>query len=167
MISNYILPIFILLIIVYALIKKNNLYNSFLDGVKDGLKLSVNIIPALVSMVLAVNIFLDSNFLTTIASFFSKLVVPSEIIAMSILRPISGSATLAILSDIYLKYGPDSFNGNLASVIQGCTDTTIYVLALYFGSIKVTKTRYALKVGLFADFIGILIAFILSFLLFS
>lgn len=167
MISNYILPVFILFIIIYAIIKKVNLYDSFLTGIKDGLKLSVNIIPALISMVFAVNIFLDSNFLLTISSLFKHITIPSEIIAMTVLRPISGTATLAILSDIFLDYGPDSFVGNLASVIQGCTDTTVYVLALYFGSIKITKSRYALKVGLFADFIGILIAFILSFLLFS
>lgn len=167
MISNYILPVFVLFIIVYAIIKKVNLYDSFLTGVKDGLKLSVNIIPALISMVFAVNIFLDSNFLLTISSLFKHITIPSEIIAMTVLRPVSGTATLAILSDIFLDYGPDSFIGNLASVIQGCTDTTVYVLALYFGSVKITNSRYALKVGLFADFIGILIAFILSFLLFS
>ena len=167
MISNYILPIFILLIIVYALTKKVEIYSSFLDGLKEGLKLSISIIPSIIAMVFAVNIFLDSNFLTIIFSSLNKISIPSEILAMSFLRPISGTATLAILSDIYTKYGPDSFFGNLASVIQGCTDTTIYVLALYFGSIKITKTRYALKVGLFADFIGILIAFILSFLLFK
>lgn len=167
MISNYILPVFILFIIIYAIIKKVNLYDSFLTGIKDGLKLSVNIIPALISMVFAVNIFLDSNFLLTISFLFKHITIPSEIIAMTVLRPISGTATLAILSDIFLDYGPDSFVGNLASVIQGCTDTTVYVLALYFGSVKITKSRYALKVGLFADFIGILIAFILSFLLFS
>ncbi len=167
MISNYILPVFILFIIIYAILKKVNLYDSFLTGVKDGLKLSINIIPALISMVFAVNIFLDSNFLLTISSLFKHITIPSEIIAMTVLRPVSGTATLAILSDIFLDYGPDSFVGNLASVIQGCTDTTVYVLALYFGSIKITNTRYALKVGLFADFIGILIAFILSFLLFS
>lgn len=167
MISNYILPVFILFIIIYAIIKKVNLYDSFLTGIKDGLKLSVNIIPALISMVFAVNIFLDSNFLLTISFLFKHITIPSKIIAMTVLRPISGTATLAILSDIFLDYGPDSFVGNLASVIQGCTDTTVYVLALYFGSVKITKSRYALKVGLFADFIGILIAFILSFLLFS
>ena len=167
MISKFILPFFILIIIMYALVKKTDLYNSFLNGIKEGIKLSLNIIPALIAMVFAVNIFLDSHFLFKLFSLFSKINIPTEILAMCFLRPISGSATLAILSDIYLKYGPDSFVGYLSSVIQGCTDTTIYVLALYFGSIKIFKTRYALKVGLFADFIGIFIAIILSFLLFK
>ena len=165
MISNYILPLFIFLIIIYALIKKVNIYDSFLVGIKEGLQLSINIIPAIIAMVFAVNIFLDSNFLSALFSII-RLPFPSEILAMSFLRPISGTATLAILSEIYTTYGPDSFIGNFASVIQGCTDTTLYVLALYFGSIRISKTRYALPVGLFADFIGILIAFVLAFLLF-
>ena len=167
MISVYILPLFVLLIILYALIKKINIYDTFLEGIKEGIKLSLNIIPAILAMVFAINIFLNSNFLFSIFSIFRGFKIPSEIFAMSFLRPISGTATLAILSEIYQKYGPDSFVGNLASVIQGCTDTTIYVLALYFGSIRVVKTKYALKVGLFADLIGILIAFFLSILLFS
>ena len=167
MISVYILPLFVLLIILYALIKKINIYDTFLEGIKEGIKLSLNIIPAILAMVFAINIFLNSNFLFSIFSIFRGFKIPSEIFAMSFLRPISGTATLAILSEIYQKYGPDSFVGNLASVIQGCTDTTIYDLALDFGSIRVVKTKYALKVGLFADLIGILIAFFLSILLFS
>ncbi len=167
MISIYILPLIVLFIIIYALTKKIDIYNTFLSGVKEGLKLSINIIPAIIAMVFAVNIFLDSNFLSYLCGLFKNILIPSDILAMSILRPISGTASLAILSEIYYKFGPDSIWGYLGSVIQGCTDTTIYVLALYFGSVKITKTRYALKVGLFADFIGIIIAFLLSFLLFS
>lgn len=86
---------------------------------------------------------------------------------MALLRPISGTATLAILQNIFSLYGPDSFIGYLASTFQGCTDTTIYVLALYFGSIKITKTRYALIVGLFADLIGIISAILIVSFYFS
>ena len=86
---------------------------------------------------------------------------------MSIFRPISGNASLAILNNILKVYGPDSIMGKLASTIQGSTDTTFYVLALYFGSIGVKKTRYALPVGLFADFVGILMSFILVYLFFG
>ena len=88
------------------------------------------------------------------------------ILPMAILRPISGTATLAIMNDIFMSYGPDSYAGRLASVLQGCTDTTIYVLALYFGSIGVKKIRYSLVVGLIADLIGITIAFILTAIFF-
>ena len=86
---------------------------------------------------------------------------------MALLRPISGSASLAILNNIFITIGPDTFAGRLASTIQGCTDTTIYVLALYFGSIKISKTRYALLVGLFADFIGIIASIIIVSLFFN
>jgi spore maturation protein B len=168
--SQIVLPLFVLLIIVYGLLKKINLYDTFMEGAKDGLKISLNIIPAIVAMVFAVNIFLDSNFLFTIFSFLeiplNKLNIPIVILPMAFLRPISGTATLSILANIYASYGPDSFAGKFASVIQGCTDTTIYVLALYFGSVHISKTKYALGVGLFADLVGIIAAFILSVWLF-
>jgi spore maturation protein B len=169
--SKIILPIFVLIIISYGLKKHDNVYESFLSGVKEGLSLSLNIIPALIAMVFAVNIFLDSNFLPSVlnifSDFFSKFHIPIAVMPMAFLRPISGSATLAILTNIYQTYGPDSYIGNLASVIQGCTDTTIYVLALYFSSIKIKNIRYSLWVGLFADLIGIIMAFLLSSWLFS
>ena len=85
---------------------------------------------------------------------------------MALLRPISGTASLAIMNDIFITHGPDSYLGRLASVLQGCTDTTIYVLALYFSSINIKKTRYALPVGLFADLIGIIVAFLITSFLF-
>ena len=98
---------------------------------------------------------------------FVYLNIPFSILPMALLRPISGTASLAILNDIFNTYGPDSYAGLLASVLQGCTDTTIYVLALYFGSIKVTKTKYALPVGLFADLVGIVSAFVITKIFFG
>ena len=92
--------------------------------------------------------------------------VPLEIIPMAILRPVSGTASLAIMNDIFKTFGPDSFVGRLASILQGCTDTTIYVIALYFGTVKITKIRHALWGGLFADLIGIIAAIILTNLFF-
>ena len=86
---------------------------------------------------------------------------------MALVRPISGTASLAIMSNIFELYGPDSFVGRLASNLQGCTDTTIYVLALYFGSVKITKTKHALSAGLFADAVGIIAAFVITFLFFG
>ncbi len=169
-ISKIIIPFFMLFIILYGFKKKTNLYDSFLEGAKEGLSLSINILPAILGMIFAINIFLDSNFLvfslSKISFVFDLINIPFEILPMAILRPISGTATLTIMNDIFLKYGPDSFVGNLSSIMQGCTDTTLYVLALYFGSIKITKSRYALKVGLFADFIGIILAVVLTNLFF-
>lgn len=170
MVSKLIIPLFILTIIFYGLIKKINIYDSFLNGAKEGLTTCYNIFPSIIAMVFAVNIFLNSNFLEHLFSFLipilSKINLPIDILPMAVLRPISGTASLSIMNDIFTKYGPDSFVGLLASTIQGSTDTTIYVLALYFSSIKITKTRHALINGLFADLVGIIISFIVVSLIF-
>lgn len=168
--SKIVIPLFVFFIVFYGFIKKVNLYDSFLEGAKEGLNISVNIFPNVLAMVFAINIFLDSNFvyeiLRVFEGFLMKFNIPLDILPMAILRPISGTATLAIMNDIFMSYGPDSYAGRLASVLQGCTDTTIYVLALYFGSIGVKKIRYSLVVGLIADLIGITIAFILTAIFF-
>lgn len=168
--SKIVIPLFVFFVVFYGFIKKVNLYDSFLEGAKEGLHISVNIFPNVLAMVFAINIFLDSNFvyeiLRVFEGFLMKVNIPLDILPMAILRPISGTATLAIMNDIFMSYGPDSYGGRLASVLQGCTDTTIYVLALYFGSIGVKKIRYSLVVGLIADLIGITIAFILTAIFF-
>lgn len=160
--ANYIIPIFTLCIVLYGVIKKINVYESFLDGAKEGLIMVFDIFPSILGMIFAINIFLDSSVLNEITNFLNPVInflkIPKEIIPMGILRPISGTATLALMNEIFLKNGPDSTVGILASIMQGCTDTTFYVLLLYFGSVKILKTRYALAVGLFADFIGIVLA---------
>jgi spore maturation protein B len=165
------IPIFVISVIIYGCKKRIPIYDSFLNGAKDGLIASFNIFPSVIAFVFAINIFLNSGILDYIFNFLTPLLnkinLPIEILPMAIVRPISGTASLAVMNDIFKTYGPDSFVGRLASTIQGCTDTTIYVLALYFGSIKITKTRYALSTGLFADFIGILASFFIVKLIFS
>lgn len=156
MLNNYIIPFIVLFIISYGFFKKCDIYDRFIAGAFDGLKIVLDIIPAILAMILAVNIFVDSGLLLDLFKG-SKY---AEIFPMIFLRPISGNAALAYLSQVYATHGPDSFLGFLASVIQGATDTTIYVLALYFSSIKIKNSRYALWVGLAADFFGILAAFI-------
>ena len=170
MASKIIIPLFILIIIFYGAAKKIDIYDSFLNGAKEGLMTCFNIFPSILAMVFAVNIFLDSNFLSTAFSFLtpalSKFNIPIDIIPMALLRPISGTASMSIMNDIFKNFGPDSFAGLLASTIQGSTDTTIYVLALYFSSIKITKIKHALYNGLFADLVGIVASFIVVALLF-
>ena len=171
LISKIVIPLFVLFIIIYGVRKKINVYDSFLEGAKEGLILVFHITPTIIAMVFAVNIFLDSNFIDGMLSFLKPLFdlanIPIDILPMALLRPISGTASLAIMNDIFIHFGPDSYIGRLASTLQGCTDTTIYVLALYFGSIKVTKTRYSLPVGLFADLMGIIAAFVITFIFFG
>ena len=156
MLNNYLIPCIVLVIICYGFFKKCDIYSNFVEGAIDGLKIVVEILPVLLAMIFAVNIFVGSGILEIIGGEFK------EVIPMVILRPISGNASLAMLSKVYQSSGVDSYVSFLASVIQGATDTTIYVLALYFGSIKVKNSRYALPVGLFADACGIVTAFIVA-----
>ena len=130
MLNRYVIPIVVLLIVVYGFKKKVSLYDCFIDGAKDGLKTLLHIIPPIFALIFAVNIFVESGFLELL--FKNN----SEIYTMSLLRPISGNASLAMLNNIYSRYGVDSYNGILGSLIQGATDTTIYILALYFSSVN-------------------------------
>ena len=169
-VSALIIPLIILSIIIYGYKKKINIYESFLSGAKEGLITTFKIAPAMLAMIFAVNIFLSSGFITFAFAWSSKLLsslnLPINILPMAILRPLSGSATLAILNDIFKSMGPDSFAGRVASVIQGCTDTTLYVIALYYGSIGIKKTRYTLGVGLLADLVGLIAALVVSIIFF-
>lgn len=168
-VSYILIPIIILSIIIYGFYKKVDLYSAFIEGTKEGLKSVINIFPFTISMVFAVNIFLHSGFLSKLFSFtkYIGLGINSTIFPMMFLRPVSGAASLVIMSDIFKSLGPDSFIGRLASTIQGSTDTTFYVITLYFGSIGITKIRYALKAGLFADIIGIIMSFVFVYLIFG
>ena len=117
--------------------------------------------PPMLAMIFGVNIFIKSGVLNIMFNAIKIInFIPSEVFPMMILRPISGTASLATLNNIYTNYGPDSISGLISSVIQGSTDTTFYVLTLYFGSIGITKIRYSLLAGLFADLIGIISAII-------
>ncbi len=131
----------------------------------------LNLFPTFIAMILAVNLFINSGFLPFILEYlkpvFDFLKIPVEILPLAIIRPISGSASLAYLNNIYSTHGPDSFLGLLGSVMQGSTDTTFYVVSLYFGSIGIKKIRYSLFAGLFADLIGIVSSIIVVNLLFN
>ena len=170
-VSLIILPIIVLSILITAFIKKVNIYDKFLEGAKEGLIMTFKIAPNIFAMIFAVNIFIKSSFLSDIFSFITpvltKMNLTSEIIPMCFLRSISGTSTLGIMANIFETYGPDSIMGYLASIIQGSSDTTLYVIALYFGSVGITKSRYALIAGLFSDLIGIIVSFILVSFFFS
>lgn len=155
----------IVFIIIYGLCKKVDIYNEFLDGALESFTMFQKIFPCLLAMIFGINIFLKSGLIEFIYKLFLPLFnlinIPVEILPMMIMRPISGTSTLAILNEIFSKYGPDSLIGTLGSIIQGATDTTFYVVTLYFGSIGIKKIRYALKAGLFADLIGIVSSIII------
>jgi spore maturation protein B len=159
-ISKLMLPAVVVFIPLYAVFRKVPIYESFVEGAKEGFPTAISIIPHLVGMMVAVSIFRDTGalhfymkFLTPIISF---LHIPAEVVPIGILRPISGTGSLAFVESILRNYGPDSFLGKLASTIQGSTDTTLYVITVYFGAVGIRRSLYALKVGLWADLAGFL-----------
>lgn len=169
-IANIILPFIVLIIVGYGIYKQVAVFDVFLDGVKEGLTMTIQIFPTIIAMIISVNIFLKSNILELVINYlnplFNFLKFPKEILPLAVLRPISGSSSLIILDNILKNYGADSFIGRVASVIQGSTDTTIYILGLYYGSIGVKKIKYSLLVGLMADISCIIIALIVVNILF-
>lgn len=169
--SQLIIPLMVLGIIGYGLIKKVNIYDLFVEGSKESYDMILSMFPCMLAMIFGVNIFIKSGVLEYIFSYFKNILdiinVPLEIIPMAIMRPISGSSSLAILNTILQTFGPDSYVGRLGSVIQGATDTTFYILTLYFGSVGIKKIRYSLIAGLFADIVGIVAAVIIVNLMFN
>lgn len=159
-ISNIAIPFTILLIIFYGLIEKNKVFDSFLDGAKEGIKIIYNIFPTLLGLFLAINVLRASGLIDAITNFINPLLVflriPSEILPLAILRPISGSASMAVATDIMTKYGVDSLIGLISSTIMGSTETTLYTIALYTSAIGVKKTRFVLCAALLADLVGML-----------
>lgn len=169
-VSIYIIPVLLIISIVLAIIKKKDAYHAFINGAKEGLALSVEVIPSVVAMLSAVIVLRSSGLIQDIGTWIGKLVPNGAYFAnltpMIFFRPISGNASLAILSDL-CKTDPDGLLCKSASIIQGSTDTTFYVIALYFTSVQVHKWRHTLKAALFADFVGILLAIIFSLIFFT
>ena len=170
-ISKLILPLIVLIIIIYGTKKKINVYDTFITGAKESFDITIKLFPNLLAMILGINIFVKSKVLESILGTINPILelikIPKELIPLAILRPISGSSGIALLSTIIEQYGTDNIISKMASVMQGSTDTTLYILTLYFGSVGIKKTKYALKVGLLADLIGIISAIIISRLMFN
>lgn len=160
-ISKYILPLITIIVIIHALIKRVNIYDEFLEGVKEGLSMSLNIFPSMFAIILAVTVFVKSNFLNSIISLINPTTFPKEILPIAILRPISSSSSLMLLNEILKTYGPDSLIGKIASVITGSTDTTIYIIGMYYSSVKITKIKHSLFVGLLADLSCVIISILI------
>ncbi len=160
--SIFILPTIIFVILLTGVIKKVPVYEEFVDGAKDGFKVSISIIPYLVAIIVGISMFKASGAIDIIAVFLgeilTKLGIPVDILPIMITRSLSGSATLGLFSDIATKLGPDSFITKMAAIMVGSSETTFYVLSVYFGSIGIKKFRYALLTGIIADITGIALA---------
>lgn len=156
------MPVFIAVVIVFGLVKKVPLFDAFIVGAKDGVKTLASIAPTLVGLIVAVNMLKASGAMDLICNAVTPLAdtlgFPKEIVPMVLLRPVSGGGSTALLTGIYKDYGPDSFAGQVASVLAGSTETTFYAIAVYFGSVKVKKIRHTLAAALAADFTAAVMA---------
>ena len=160
-ISKIIIPVITIIVIVYALIKKVDIYQVFLNGVKEGMHLSLDIFPSMFAMIISVSVLVKSNIITDISSYINIKIFPREILPIALLRPISSSSSIMILNNILKIFGPDSITGKIASIITGSTDTTIYIIGMYYASVKIKNIRYSLLVGLLADAACVIISIII------
>lgn len=170
-ISTIAIPMLIFLFIGYGAIKKVKIYEVFVEGAKEGFDVAVRIIPYLVAMLMAIGIFRAGGAMEMLIYALTPLTdligMPAEALPMAIMRPLSGSGSLGIMAEIIATHGPDSFIGILVSTFFGSTETTFYVIAVYFGAVNIRKTRHALAAGLLADVAGILGAVFIVRLLFG
>lgn len=160
--SKAAIPGLIVIILVFGIIKKIPVFDTFLEGAKEGLETTIRILPVLVGIMLGIEILNASGALNMIVSLMrpvaSFLKIPEEILPMAIIRPISGSASLGLLSKQLKEYGPDSLIGRTLSVLMGSTETIFYTITVYYGAIGVKKTRYTLWVALISGFAGLISA---------
>jgi len=169
--SNIIFLAFLVGIPVYGFFKGVKVYECFVKGAKEGFEVAVLIIPYLVAILVAVGMFRASGAMELIGraipDAMTSLGLTPDVVGLVLVRPLSGGASLGMLGEIITRHGPDSYQARLGSVITGSTETTLYVLAVYFGAVSVTRTRYALHAGLLADFAGVCASVLVCLLFFA
>ncbi len=165
-ISLFSVPLMIALFVGFGLIRRVGVYDCFVEGAKDGLQSIVGIIPPLIGLMVAINMFRASGALellsTALAPVLHFLHLPPDALPLALLRPISGSASTAIVTDIFQNLGPDSVAGKIASVMMGSTETTFYTVAVYFGAVGIKNSRHTLPSALTADTVGILLSILVA-----
>ena len=170
-ISILAIPLMIAIFLGWGFVKKVRVYEVFVEGAKDGFHTAIRIIPYLVAMLFAIGIFRASGAMDVLISIITPLTnligMPPDALPMALMRPLSGSGSLGIMTELMKVHGPDSFIGVLASTLYGSSETTFYILAVYFGSVNIKNTRHAVPVGLLADLAGMLAAVFICRLLFG
>lgn len=170
LISLWALPLILITVLTCGLVKKVPIYEVFTDGAKDGFKIAIKIIPYLVAIIVGISMFRASGAIdmlaVLIAPILTKFNIPSDTLPLMIVRSLSGSGALGIFSDIANSAGANAYSTKLAAVMLGSSETTFYVLAVYFGAVGITKIRYALIIGLLADLVGITAAILVCNLMF-
>ena len=164
--SDWFIPVIMLGIIIYGLLKGVNVFEAFIEGAKDGLKVVVDILPTLIGLLVAVDMLRSSGALTALAAAFSPVLsftkYPCVLIPTLLLHTFSSSAATGLMIDLFQTYGPDSFIGRLVSITFGCTETIFYTMSVYFMTIKVKKSRYTLMGSFIATLTGIIAAYYLT-----
>ncbi len=165
------IPALILFVLITAAIRGVKIYEVFVEGAKEGFQVAVRIIPYLVAMLVAIGVFRAGGAMELLGKLVSPLTnligMSPEVLPMALLRPLSGSGALGVLSELVTVHGPDSLIGRMASVMMGSTETTFYVMAVYFGSVSVYRTRHAVPAGIIADITGLLVAVLVTNLFFG
>jgi len=161
-ISTIAVPMSIFVIIMYGFLDKKNIFDIFLNGAKEGIGVVIKIFPTLVALFIAINLLRSSGIIDAIINLLTPILniikLPKEIMPIALLRPISGSASLAVAVDIMKTYGVDSIIGLITSTIMGSTETTLYTIAVYTGAVGIKKTRFVLAAALIADIVGMVSA---------
>jgi spore maturation protein B len=160
--SRFAIPFMIVGIIFYGIIRNIKVYESFMEGAKDGFTTAIRIIPSFVAMLVAIGVFRESGAMDMLIKLFSPVIelfkIPGEVVPMIFMRPLSGSGAQGIMSELIKIHGPESLLGRTAAVMMGSSETTFYILAVYFGSVSIKKHRHALSAGLIADLVGLVSA---------
>lgn len=161
-ITKSIIPIIVLVIITYGMIKGKKVYEWFIEGAKDGLKVCLNIFPYLLAMLVAVNIFREAKLLDLVNNLIAPvgrvIGLPKEIVPLVLVKPLSGSGAVGVLTDILSNYGADSKVGLIASVIMGTTETIFYTISVYYGAVKIKNIRHTLWVAILADITAVIVS---------
>lgn len=161
-----IIVLYVFLIIIYGVIKKVNCYEAFKTGVSSNFKILLEIFPNLIALVFVVEVFINSGIIGLINNNLNNLLIPIELLIQMFLKPISSSSSMILMIDIFNKFGTDSSIGILSSIIQGCSDTTLYIVTMYFTYVHIKDYKYALKVGLLTDIITFIICCLIYLLIF-
>lgn len=164
--SVWLIPTIVLVVLTHGIIKKVPVYETFIEGSKDGLKVAVNIIPYLIAIIVAISMLRASGAIdlaqTAFSGILTSLNIPADVLPIMLVRSLSGSAVLGIFSDIANQFGPESYATKLAAIMVGSSETTFYILAVYFGSVGIKKFRHALWAGILADIVGIVAAVVVA-----
>ncbi len=169
--SNWLIPVLIFAILILAWRNKVKVYEAFIDGAKEGFSVAIKIIPYLVAILVAIGMFRASGAMDIFVALFSPITnligMPAETLPVALMRPLSGSGALGLVTELMKQHGPDSFIGRVASTMWGSTETTFYVVAVYFGSVGVRRVRHSIAAGLVGDAVGLIMAVIICRLVFG